>query len=353
MKEMKAYFLWLFMIFFLFSCFWWNSDEVIDAKKWLGIITQDNSWVTDDSIPSIDTWDLLDVLPDNTTSSGNISENKNIEINYLTDNKFLELDDLSWKDLLSWEVEITWKTLINVDKIIIKFSNKESDYPDDNFTLKQYKPWDKTFLYRAFSRYETLDFWKNEYIIEAYSWDEVSKLLLIINLENEKVLDKVELLDIKNLPVWWDFGDPKELWDWNITYSDLKWLEIKKIVDNFFECDINIWTDNYYVSEYLDKINDSYYWWNTCRPFEKDNWISYFVLKLDQEDYKYEKHIFLKNWIYWIYELDSWSNLVLKEDSVQEKNIKLKAKNDELKEKHDEYINLDIINNLFKNLTNN
>jgi hypothetical protein len=37
---------------------------------------------------------LLNDLPDN-TSSGTIKENKPIEISYLTDNKFLELDDLS------------------------------------------------------------------------------------------------------------------------------------------------------------------------------------------------------------------------------------------------------------------
>jgi hypothetical protein len=271
----------------------------------------------------------------------------------------LELDDLSWKNLLWWEVEITWKTLTNVDKIIIKFSNKTSDYPDDNFTLKQYKAWDKTFLYRAFSRYETLDFWRNEYIIESYSWAEVSKLLLIINVEKEKELGKIDLIDIKNLPTWGSFGDPKELWDWKITYSDLKWLEIKKVDDDFFGCDINVETDNYYISEYLDKITDSYYWWNTCRPFpingtgEKDNWISYFVLRLDWVGYKYEKHIFLKNWIYWMYELESWDNLVLEEDSVQEKNAKLKIKNDELKEKNSEYNNLDIVDSLFKKLIDN
>lgn len=348
MREMKTHFLLLFMIFFLFSCFWWNDEEVLDAKKWMWIIVQDNTWIVDENVSDIDTWSLL------SDSSGEItSENKKIEINYLTDNKFLEFDDLNNINLSLWEVEITWKTLTNVDKIIVKFSNKTSDYPNDTFNLKQFKPWDKTFLYRAFSRYETMDFWENEYVFEAYSWSEVSKASIIINVEKQKELGSIDLIDIKNLPTWGTFGDPKELWNWKITYSDLKWLEIKKVEDKVFECGMNPETDNYFISEYLDKALGSYYWWNSCKPFEVDNWTSYFVLRLDWIGYKYEKHIFLKNWIYWVYELETWENLILEWDSIDEKNNKLKIKSDELKLKNADYSNLSIVNSLFKKLINN
>jgi len=193
------------LIFLLSSCF--GSKESIDnAKKELWVIK------VDETKNNTDTWGNIDVKEDTDdieTEEKIIEEKeKNIEINYLTEDKFLLLDDLTDENLLDWEVEITWKTIWKVDKIIVSFENTSSEFPFDSYTLKQFVSGDTDFLYRAFSRYETLDFWKNTYIFEAYSWDKVSKLELILNVvkEEEKEIsekiDKVfEDISITSLPV--------------------------------------------------------------------------------------------------------------------------------------------------------
>jgi hypothetical protein len=204
-------------------------------------------------------------------------EEKKIEIKSLTDNQLLELDDLSWVDLLWWEIEIKWKTLWKVDQIVVHFSNETSDFPDDSYKLKQFKSWDDTFLYRAFSRYETLDFWKNVYIFEAYSWDEITKLELVLNVvknnDNEEETDiEYNDIDVTRLPSNGKFWNATDLGNGNIWYSDLNWLEIKSYIDSNFTCEK-------VTSKLADEVT-GYFYWNTCRPIKWDEWISFFVIRL-------------------------------------------------------------------------
>jgi hypothetical protein len=47
----------------------------------------------------------------------------------------------------------------------VLYSNTDSDYPDDDYTLKQFIAGSDKFLYRAYSRYQTFDYGTNDYEI--------------------------------------------------------------------------------------------------------------------------------------------------------------------------------------------
>ena len=329
----------------LSSCFT-SKDNIDKAKQDLWIIELDNT--KEDEVVDNDSWGNLDMEIDKEKKEiiqdpiiPKKEEVKKIEIKSLTDEQFLELDDLSNENLLDMEVEIKWKTLSKVDKIIVTFVNKDSDFPVDTYTLKQFSSGDDTFLYRAFSRYETLDFWKNTYIFEAHSWDKISKLELTVNVikEEEKELsEKVEQvfedISLSSLPVNWTFWNPIDLWNGKVSYSDLKGLEITKSIVSNMKCED-------LTSILTDKIN-WWFFWNTCRPIESDEGFSYFVIKLDWDKYIYEKHFYLSyEWIYWVQELETWTWVT--STNIWEKNA-------ELKDKNDSYEILEIVDNLFKEI---
>lgn len=327
----------LLLILLLSSCFGSSDEDISKAKKDLLETQQSGSL---DSTGSQDWWE---VVPDE-------QEFKQVEITPLTEEQFVELDDLSDEDFSDWEVEIKWRTLTDVDKISISFENTDSEFPADKYDLKQFKSGDKDFMYRAFSRYESFDYGKNVYIIEAHSWDKVSKLQLIINLKLEEDTEASEEvkdveknkedetvtsdLSIKSLPTTWKFWNPIDLWSNKFWYSDIKWLEIKKSKFDDLTCE-NLTT------EYTDKIG-WYFFWNTCRPISTDKWISFFIIRLVWSKYYYEKHYYLVDkWVYWIQELETWE-WVTKDD--------LEAKNLELKLKNADYDILKISDDLFKEI---
>jgi hypothetical protein len=346
------------MLLSLSSCFSTkDNDEVAEAKRQLWIISEDTNSKNLDNNPidEIDTSSNEEVV----SEKQDIKE-KNIEIINMTPDVFLEFDSLDWVNLLWWEVEIKWTTLATVDEIRVEFSNKTSDYPNDNYKLQTFKPWDKDFKYRAFSNYETLDFWINEYIFTATSGTKESKTKIILRaIKEEEKTSEISNnnflwdLDFDALPIWENFWEPKQIWDWKITYSDIKWLEIEQRVLHNFDCSKNPETDNYYISELLDERINSYYWWNTCRPFWNNEWVSFFVLKLDENNYIYEKHIYLNNWVHWVYELEKWEDIVWDDDDSTSKIAKLQEKNNELKEKNNEFTIIEIVNDLFTQILYN
>jgi len=362
MKNITKLLIVVLLISFLSSCFnKQENDNIIEAKKQMWIIdnnTENTNWSINEQ--KLDN-NPIDEIENKTNSNKDIvqteEKKQNIEIVNITSEVFLDFDSLDWVNLLWWEVEITWTTLANVDTITVEFSNNTSDYPDDNYKLQKFKAWDKNFLYRAFSNYETLDFWINEYIFTAISWNRESKTKIILNVTKEETKQNLSNnytwdIDFKSLPIWENFWEPKQIWNWKITYSDIKWLEIEKKEAHNYNCSKNPDTDEYYVSELLDESVSWYYWWNTCRPFWNNEWINFFVLRLDWNDYIYEKHIYLNNWLYWIYELSSWEDLVLDNDDWSTKSNKLQEKNNELKEKNSEFTIVEIINDLFTKILN-
>ena len=126
-----------------------------------------------------------------------------------------------------------------------------------------------------------------------------------------------------------------DLWDWKVTYSDLKGLEIKKEINSDLTCEN--------LTEHLVDNIDTWFFWNTCRPIETDEWISFFVVRLDWDDkYVYEKHYYLSyQWIYWVQELEVWTG-------VTDKNIW--EKNTELKEKNEDFAIIEVADDLFREI---
>lgn len=334
MKKKLNLFVLILLIISLSSCFWTSKDDISKAKEEL--LNEDKS--------------LEEQFEENIAKFEEIEkellENKEdkLIINYLWDNKFIEIDDLSKKDLSKLELEITWKTLTNVDKIIVNFSNTTSNFPIDNYTLKTYKTWDTNFLYRAFKKYETLDYWKNTYLIEAYSWSLVSKVEIILNVENESEnieIDETnkekEILDISSLPSWEYYWNPISLWNWEVTYSDIKWLTIEKISW------IDLTLDSDSLNSFLATKLKSWFFWNSLRPISWNEWISFYVIRLDWENYYYEKHYYTSSWFYWVLELEKWDWVDLW--SISDKNNELKLKNDS-------FVIVTIADMLFKKILN-
>jgi len=312
---------------FLTSCFWWN-DDVTKAKQ--EMLNQDNS--------------LEEKYEENIAKfeEAEKEQKEKFVINYLTDSKFIELDSLENKDLNSLELEITWKTLVNVDKINVIFSNTSSKFPVDNYALKTFKSWDDDFLYRAFKKYETLDYGENKYIIEAYSWEEVSKIELIINIEKEDETSEsddnlvvTEQVDLNKLPVWWDFWNPLDIWLWKFTYSDIKWLQIEKLLN------VNLRLETDSVNEFLaDKI-DWWFFWNSLRPVSGEEGVSFYLIRLEWDKYFYEKHYYTNSWFYGVLVLETWTWIDLNW---------LSEKNTELKDKNKDFVITTISDMLFKKL---
>lgn len=336
MKKTINIILVLLLALILSSCFT-SKDDVNKAKQDLWIIEVDNdSWTN--LFNENENEDILEEVEKE-------DDVKKIEITSLTEDQFLELDDLSNKNLTDLELEITWKTIWNVDKIVVTFVNETSNFPVDKYTLKQFKAGDINFLYRAFSKYETLDMWKNVYIFEAYSGEKISKLQLVLNIfkEEEKtsIDPRVENIDntfddfdITTLPSNSTYWNPVDLWNWSFSYSDIRWLEIKSDINPTLSCET-------ITSVLADKIN-SWFFWNTCRPIEGDEWVSFFVVRLDWDEYVYEKHYYLSyEWLYWVQELERWT--WINTQNIWEKNT-------ELKEKNEDFVILKITDELFKEI---
>ncbi|MBW7954627.1 hypothetical protein H3C61_02340 [Candidatus Gracilibacteria bacterium] len=306
----------LLLPLFLYSCFG-DSQEVENAKKELLNNNENNKSLVDENI---DKDKNLDEIKEETKEE---TKENSYEINYLTD-KFLEIKDIKDISLIKDGFDING--IVNnpdIDKITVNFENKTSSFPKDNYTLKTFKKGDKTFLYRAYKKYETLDFGTNKYEINGYVGENlVSKIEIIVNIEkNDTSFNSGAIIP--------DIGEEK------IVFSgDEENLDIQKIsgLDD-------ITCEN--IDEFL-KNNYTWYYWNTCRSFG-ENIFYVNVLSLSGENYNYER----------LY-LDILNNnfaKILIETGTGVSKDNLKDKNDELKTK--EFLNLENINNLFKKLTTN
>ena len=330
MKKYLNTILVLFLTVILTSCFGkTNTDEDIEDVKqqllnWEN--NSSNSWISEED-------DLVQKYEDNMEQFDNLEESQNNNISpakfddysveVLTEESFIELNTLDATKFKTLEVELTWTTLTNVDKIVINFSNPTSQFPNDNYTLQSFKAWDKTFLYRAFSRYQTLDYGTNTYIIEAYSWDKVSKLELTIDIykESEKTPTTSENAKVNAdwLPTSTEYGNPVNMGSNKLTYSDIKWLEITKI-----EPDLSLTTSEEINSFLIEQLNWWFYW-NSLRPISWSAGASVYVVRLEWDKYIYEKHYYTPDWYHWVLFLEEWT--WVDRDNIWEKNIELRDQN--------------------------
>ncbi len=300
------------------------------------------SWVTmnaDGSISNssgeiIDMWGIsaVDKINENNPDIEEPEESI-VEVEYLTDNNFIEMDTIDESKIPSWRIDITWKILnwVNVDKVVVEFSNKDSEFKDSYHQLTKFKSGDKTFLYHAFSEYQALDFWKNVYTISAYSWNDVSKANLIINVkdEDEEVLSEEErlenLIEEKNLTSEESKNIIQELWISSDLLVDS--LKISKKSSKNIVC-----KNKDDVTVFVNETVKSWFFWNTCRNMVKDKLVSVYVLRINWTNYTYEKHYAdYTKWFYWVLELESWTDYVTKEN-MEEKNVEFMNKNSSFKD---------------------
>jgi len=317
----------------LTGCFNSQSDKIEESKKKLGVVETN-------TIENIKQELSGEADPE-------IAEIKKVyEMEHLGENKFIKLDSLDGVDFYNGQVELSGTTLVDVDKITVNFSNDSSDFPDDNYTLKSFNSWDKSFKYRAYETYQTLDFGVNTYMITAYSGEEISKTRLTITLdeagqqeaqESAVSFEKTQLGWEDNaialsLPQGWDFGDMVKLGEDAFTYSKIDGLEITQAGEDFKTSCENI-TD--YLTETLE---NNWFYWNTCRDIIYKSWeenqtaISFYVVTLEDESYNYVKHYLdFKNGLYGTYKIKSgeWVETEDKNTALAELNTTLKAQNND------------------------
>lgn len=300
---MKKIIVLIIVTILLSSCslFWKKSDdEVTKAKEellWEQVASNSDDIMSENT----ETWEL-----DETNEEIDIDTNEpTTNVTALTSGEpLIEIEDLSDKDFYSGEFYINGKVLWNVDRIEVNFSNESSTYPTDLYKLKQYKPWDSRFKYLASSNFKTMDFWLNEYIFTAYSWDITYKIKIEINIPEKEIKNSQNPVDA--------ISDTEIL-----GLNDVKNLKISNN-DNVSE----ITCESQKLTDYLVE-NYGFSYWNSCRDIVKWKSIWFYVLRLDWDDYYYEKHyIDYEKKTYWILLLETWTWVT--KESIKLKNYELK-----------------------------
>ncbi len=334
-----------------------NNESIKKAKK--------EMWIIDDTET-----DKLENKNKTTQKKEKNIAKPDYSISKFDNKNFIEIDDLESKvEKITEKIKITWKVLNkDVDKIIINFKNASSDFPNDRYELNKFKKWDESFEYNANAKtFRNIDYWNNEYLIESYVWNDISKIQLNINIpenlweqdENNDIASEKITYDKKmiwnsssssylGMPVSNSFWKPLSLWDWKITYSNISWLVIKK--ENFSASELkieDIWKSD--SSWYLNKnLDSSYIYWNSYRNIDnskKDSWISFYVLRKNQNQYIYEKYYFdFKHSLKWILEIKKFDS---RGESV---SVEMSELNDKLKKENENFEIVKITDKLFKEI---
>jgi hypothetical protein len=312
---MKKYFLFLLSLLLLTSC-WPNQTDVEKAKQemlwWSGEILES---YTEDAIPAV-----------------NVEEPKQGD--------FLSIDPIDASNISPEEVQITGKVLNpEVEKIIVNFKNSTSAYPSDQYTLKNFKKGDTTFKYIASSKFRVLDYGTNEYTFVAYASGTISEAKMLVNVpENSSlsssggVQNSREILT--SLPKSTSYGEPIFISDETFTYSQLKWLEVKRESVPVLSC-----VDSQFLTDFLVK-KYWYTYWNTCRDIALGKSLRVNVVRLDgQNKFIYETHIIDSyNQLYGTYFFASGSG---SKDTLE-------AINNEFKSQEQKWV--DVVGLLFKDM---
>lgn len=334
---MRKLLILIISITILTSCFGgnsWNEISKEDAKKeLLNNVDNDNKELTKEDKDNL----VKDLVK---------KDEAYVNIEYLTNNKFIEVKNILKQDTLK-TIEIKWDVLPIVDKVIVNFENSDSKFPKDSYKLTGFKKGDKTFIYRAIHDvYNVLDYGLNEYVIEAHSEYEVSKIKVDIYIPKpEKVEEEVVVNNSDDTPAEVNvgsdeisytekklfngeeeslfvkfpegsvFGDVLPLWNDKITYSKIDNFEIKVSGNKEVTCDD--------LTSFL-KEQYSIFYWNTCRDLNGGG-IKYNVLYVKSDKtYAYERHYYNhKNSIMGVVSLDKGTGIDL--DNISSKNTEFKA----------------------------
>lgn len=205
---------------------------------------------------------------------------------------FLSLDSIDASNISPEEVQITGNVLNpEVEKIIVNFKNPTSSYPSDQYTLKNFKKGDTTFKYIASSKFRVLDYGMNEYTFVAYASGAISETKMIVNIPENASLSSSGVVQnsteiLTSLPKSTAYGEPIFISDETFTYSQLKWLEVKRESVSTLSC-----ADSQSLTDFLVK-KYGYTYWNTCRDIVSGKSLRVNVVRLDGENkFVYETHI--------------------------------------------------------------
>lgn len=326
---MKQTIILLFALMLLASC-GTSQQEISDAKQKL---------LMEEETTSNETVSLERETPE---APKETSENKKVQIIPQDSLGFLNFDTISESSLETGEVKISGTTNKAVDKIQVLFSNPTSSYPDDDYTLKAFKSGDDAFRYMAASRHQVLDFGENNYVFRAFSGDEVSETKVVLHVPSEEekevagtekqLIWKEDNTVLVNLPTSSKYGEPMRLGESSFTYTQIKGLEIDKQLFPSVACEG--------VTDFIKERINTWFYWNTCRDIIKEKGIKFNVIRLDGENYIYERHYLdFVHGFYGTYELERGSG-------VTSENIA--EKNDALKEQ--EFPSIEIVDDLMKDI---
>ncbi len=323
---MKKIILFLFLSIVLSSCF--NSQKDIDSAK--------QNLIGDTPTPVVETpKEIVKEIP----------EDSLVQIIPQDDKWFLKFNSISERSITSGEVIISGTTELSLDSIQVLYSNPTSKFPDDDYTLQAFKTGDETFKYIASSKNQVLDFGENDYIFRAKLWNEISETKIIIEVPDKEdtkeetgtesqligTEDNTILID---LPTSSKYGEPMKLGEASFTYTQIKWLEINKEILESVTCET--------LTEYLTERMNSWYYWNTCREIVKEEWIKFNVIRLNGEDYIYERHyIDFSHGLYGVYELETGTGV--DSENIADKNTELKSR---------DFPSLDVVDDLMKDIVN-
>lgn len=328
---MRYIFLLIFTFLLLSSC--GQSQKDIDAAK-KELLNPEPKVVAETATEFSGSGTKVPEIQEETSSSSSL-----VTISPRTAEQFLEFDSIDESKLTSWEVEISWEVTKKVDKIQVLFSNKASDYPNDDYTLQTFAAGDDVFRYVASSRNKVLDFGENQYTFRAFSGKDVSETRVILRVgEGDESWAETQLIGSEDdtvlidLPTSSKYGEPVKLGEKAFTYSQIKWLEIGKEVFEKPSCDS--------LTDFLKERITTWFYWNTCRDLIKDDGIYYNVIRLDGDEYVYERHyVDFVHGFYGSYELErgEW----VSSENISEKNSELKDK---------EFESVEIVDDLLRDI---
>lgn len=138
------------------------------------------------------------------------------------------------------------------------------------------------------------------------------------------------------LPSSLDYWDPLRTGENSFIYNQVKGLEItQKSPREAISCDD--------ITEFLSQELQGWFYWNTCRPITTERWWMFYVIRLVDEKYVYEKHYFdEKTGIHASLLLETWEGVT--KDNISEKNQELKNQEYEIAQVGDALMR-EILNN--------
>ena len=151
----------------------------------------------------------------------------------------------------------------------------------------------------------TLDIWSEHWQSDTSEIDEVPAASLEVP----------EIMELST-PSFVEFWDAVSVSNTSFVYNQVRGLEI------FREQQLQeIMCED--ITDFLTERLRSWFFWNTCRPIVSERGLKFNVLRLDWENYIYERHyIDTTASLYWVLELERWTGI--DRENIAEKNTELR-----------------------------